>query len=304
MGTPASSITEALMTSHEHDVLVCAEGIFLRSSGNSKLREIILQYRTAYEMYSEDQQRIALDVLWTIHGRGGRFLSFYGQTFVIVHDEVAVGFVKGCFTALAASMRWIDEQTALQALSLVLPAENGISAAFDSATYRYLSLQQAIEASRSMHEIVSDLCQQLVLADRQYTITQSVVGLLQLPPGAESNDPVVQTMRHVPEIYLEILPLLNHPEGPRFSEEDLVLLLQAQALADASNDMVQLGQIQQILSNVLQNGFRHDLRTDSLTYIRANLLNLHVMLQRNLQTLGDTDSPEPPLVVSSSGGTE
>jgi hypothetical protein len=304
MGTPASSITEGLMTSHEHDVLVCAEGIFLRSSGNSKLREIILQYRTAYEMYSEDQQRIAFDVLWTIQGRGGRFLSFYGQAFVIVHDEAAVGFVKGCFTALAASMRWIDEQTALQALSLVLSAENGISAAFDSATYRYLSLQQAIEGSRSMHETVSDLCQQLVLADRQYTITQSVLGLLQLPPGAESNDPVVQTMRHVPEIYLEILPLLNHPEGPRFSEEDLVLLLQAQALADASNDMVQLGQIQQVLSNVLQNGFRHDLRTDSLTYIRANLLNLHAMLQRTRQTLGDTDSPEPPLVVSSSGGTE
>jgi hypothetical protein len=304
MDTPSSSIPEVLMTLQEHDVLVCVEGIFHMSNGNSKLRELIQHYRAAYEMSSDGQHRIALQILWTIQGRGGRFLSHSGQAFVMVHDEVAVGFVKGCFTMLAASMRWIDEQTVLQALSLVRPTENGTSAAFDSATYRYLSLQQAVEASRSMYQTVSDLGRQLVLADRQYTITQSVVGILQLPPGAESNDPVVQTMRHVPEIYLEILPLLNHPEGPCFSEEDLILLLQAQALADASNDIVQLGQIQQVLSIVLQNGFRHDLRQDSLTYVRANLLNLHAMMHRDLQALGDTDSPEPPSVVSSSGGTE
>jgi hypothetical protein len=307
MDTPSSSIPEVLMTLHEHDVLVCVEGIFHWSNGNSKLCELIQQYRAAYEMSSEGQHGVVLHILWTIQGRGGRFLSHSGQALVMVHDEVAIGFIKGCFTTLAASMRWIDEQTVLQALSLVLPTENGTSAAFDSATYRYLSLQQAVEASRSMYQAVSGLCRQLVLADRQYTITQSVVGLLQLPPGAESNDPVVQTMRHVPEIYLEILPLLNHPEGPSFSsfsEEDLMLLLQAQALADASNDVVQLGQIHQVLSIVLQNDFRHDLRPDSLTYVRANLLNLHTMIHRNRQTLGDTDSPEPPPVVSSSGGTQ
>jgi hypothetical protein len=304
MSTPAGSIPEVLMSFHEHDVLVCVEGIFRMSNGNRKFRELIQQYLMAYEMSTEGKHRIALQVLWTIQERGGRFLSCLGQAFVMVHDEVAIGFVKGCLTALAASMRLIDEQTVLHALSLVLPAESGISAAFDSVTYRSLSLQQAIEVSRSMHQTVSDLCRQLVLADRQYTITQSVVGLLQLPPGAESNDPVVQTMRHVPEIYLEILPLLNHPQGPRFSEEDLMLLLQAQALADASNDMVQLRQIQQVLSIVLQNGFRHNLHPDCLTYTRANLLNLHVMMQRNLQPLGDTDSPEPPLVVSSLGDTE